>query len=124
MNPAAKTHINRATLNQLDELQEAGEPSFAVELILVLFKSAPPLLDKMRQGLKDSDHHSVIRAAHSLKSSAANLGAELLHGFCLQIEKSADLSKAKGPVDQALAEYESVKVELSAIIKEKNGKVA
>ena len=47
------------------------------------------LLSQIQQSVTEPDFAVLLRAAHSLKNSAANLGARRLAQLCLQMEQQA-----------------------------------
>lgn len=53
----------------------------------VLLKDAPRKLEALRSGLLGRDFDAARRAAHSLKGSAAQLGALRVAGLCAQLEE-------------------------------------
>jgi len=58
-------------------------------LIDAFCKDAPKLLDQMRDAIARGDTKTLQRAAHTLKSNAANFGATALADVCQEIEHHA-----------------------------------
>ncbi len=75
------------TLNMdtLDILKEAMEDEFD-ELVEVFLESSLELLDGMEQAQSANDVDTYTRNVHSLKSSSANLGCELLSSMAAEVE--------------------------------------
>jgi PAS domain S-box-containing protein len=104
--------VNRATL---DELAGSTDRDFVRELIDTYLDDSPRLLGEMRQGLAESQPGAVQRAAHSLKSNSASLGAHGLSAQAKDLElaaKANDLSKAPAKIDQLATLYAQVENEL------------
>src|SRR5438093_11708870 len=109
--------VDRATLNDL--LETTGNDSaFLAELIDTYLVDAVALLDAMRQAIARSDTEQLRRAAHSLKSNSASLGAGALSGLCLELEQLARqgvLEGAAGRLVNLEAAYVDVERELRAL---------
>lgn len=110
--------INWDTLHrlQLDLGEDSG--SFLGELIERFLADTPVNLEKMEQALTDSEFSLVHRTAHSLKSTAKILGADLLSGLCKDLEEeTAHLyGQAKATTDHLLSE--SVRGQMQGIVAE------
>ncbi len=63
-----------------------GDQQLVTELISLYMQDVPRQLDAMRQALEQDDTEQLIRTAHSLKSSSAQLGARHLSRLCKDIE--------------------------------------
>jgi HPt (histidine-containing phosphotransfer) domain-containing protein len=67
-----------------------GEGSDLLEQIVRLyFDTTPALMVRLKSALAASDLEEIRSAAHSLKSSSANLGARNLAQMCAALEASA-----------------------------------
>ena len=67
-----------------------GEGSNLLEQIVRLyFDTTPALMVRLKSALAASDLDEIRSAAHSLKSSSANLGARNLAQMCAALEASA-----------------------------------
>jgi HPt (histidine-containing phosphotransfer) domain-containing protein len=85
------------------------------------FQSAADLIARVRAGLAAGDHEAVRIAAHTLKSSSANLGAGALAEMCKQLEVAARAGTLGPglPDAQALERtYQAVRAALEAEIGE------
>ena len=91
--------IAREALHRLFDV--IGEsPDSLAELIESFLEEAPVLLDQMQRAADSSDRVVLGRAAHTLKSSARDFGAEQLSALCELLEKSC----REGLPDQAAAD--------------------
>ncbi|MBU1053701.1 MAG: response regulator [Proteobacteria bacterium] len=78
--------IDMSFLNNIKSLQRPGRPNLLSKVIENYVESAPHLIGAIRQGIADKDPTALRSAAHSLKSSSANVGASSLATLCRQIE--------------------------------------
>jgi CheY-like chemotaxis protein len=111
--PALDRSVMRGFAEELGE----GADDIVRELIGVYLEDAPGLLHELRQALDVSDARVLDRAAHTLKSSSATLGAKGLAAICLELEQSArhgDTSRASEQVGRIEAELQRVSDELRA----------
>lgn len=102
---SAEPSLDRSALDRLLETV-GGDQSFVTELIETFLEEAPPMLAEIRGALEAQDAELLRRAAHSLKSNAAQFGATRLQSLCLQLEQQAKQQQLDG-LDQLLAEAES-----------------
>ena len=79
-------------MDTLAILKEAMEDEFA-ELVEVFLESSAELLDGMDEALTSGDIETYTRNVHSLKSSSANLGCEILSALAADIEQHCKTTK-------------------------------
>ena len=102
----------------LQAIREAmGEDAHAVvtELIACYLTEAPKLLQGIDTAMTQQNASNLNRAAHTLKSSSAALGAMTLSHFCQALETSARtgaIDNEAGLVPLLHAEYERVRTAL------------
>jgi HPt (histidine-containing phosphotransfer) domain-containing protein len=92
-----------------------GDREFLIELIDTYLDDSPRLLEAMHQALEAGNAEGFRRAAHSLKSNSASLGAMPLSRLAKELEeigKSGTLASAPSQLAQAEAEYALVKAAL------------
>ena len=99
--------INRAVLETLRELDESGGLGLAHELFGVFLQTAERGLGQVQAALALGDAPALGQAAHALKSSAANVGAERLAGCYRELEAMA----RAGRIDAARAAFGQVLLE-------------
>jgi len=82
----SKPLIDMSFLNNIKSLQRPGRPNLLRKVIEEYVSFAPGLMTDIRRGIVEKDTAVLINAAHSLKSSSANVGASSLAALCRQIE--------------------------------------
>lgn len=74
----------------LSRLQRIGGNEFVVEMIDLFLEHAPARLEAARTAYEGGDLPTLHRSVHSLKSTAANLGARALQGAAEAAELRAN----------------------------------
>lgn len=82
--------LNLNRLNALRQLNPANGVNVLKKLIAIYLKSAPGFLSQIENAIQAKDNHSLRRAAHTLKSSTVNIGAETLADICQKLEDFGD----------------------------------
>jgi CheY-like chemotaxis protein/HPt (histidine-containing phosphotransfer) domain-containing protein len=111
--PGSDAVLDRAVLGRLQELGE----SFFRELIGLFLDDVPRRLVGIVEALEAGDATGAGRFAHSVKGSAANLGAGRLADLCAELEAMGDagtLPGASGLFNGIQAEYRRVADALNA----------
>ena len=109
--------IDRAALNDLLEAT-GNDRAFLVELIDTYLTDSVALLASMRQAVGAADATALRRAAHSLKSNSASLGARELSARCQELEqdaKNGSLEGAEARLVSIAAVFADVERELHAL---------
>lgn len=78
--------IDMSFLNNIKSMQRPGRPNLVNKVIEEYVSSSLRLIDDIRRGIAKGDATALRNAAHSLKSSSANVGASSLAAVCRQIE--------------------------------------
>lgn len=89
----------------LERLKEWGGEKLAAQMVRLFLKNAGTRMDQIRTGVEGRDVDEAERGAHSLKSSAANIGAERLRTLATQVEAAA-LDQDPDRMTQVLPELE------------------
>jgi HPt (histidine-containing phosphotransfer) domain-containing protein len=119
--PVRAASINMKFLDQLCELDPSGGMGLARQILQVYLDSTGKLVNQAEQAIAADDAEALRFAAHSLKSSSANVGAETLSGLFKQLEgfaRDANLGDASALFDSAQREYAQVRHEISALLEE------
>ncbi len=86
---ATQDLIDQSVIEGLRELGGAEDPGLLVELIDLYLADAPQRMAEIEQSLARGDWELIERAAHTLKSASANIGALGLSAICLELECQA-----------------------------------
>jgi len=100
--------LNRAAF---ERLRTAMGADFLDELLATFVEDARELVGTMRRALGEKDPDAFRRAAHSLKSNAASVGAMTLSSQARDLEmlaKSGNVDGARARVDRLAVECERV----------------
>lgn len=112
----------------LDELERSvgDDREFLRELVETYLDDAPVLIATVREGIAAKDVERTNRAAHTLKSNSASLGALGLSAMARELEtltspattEADDLSAPEigALVDLIAVEFEEVRDELNALV--------
>ena len=87
------------------------------EIIETFLHDTPELIAGMRAAVAADDALVLDRAAHTLKSSSATVGAMRLSTHCRAVEEGARAGRAavlSDAVDDVAAEFERVRMEFEA----------
>jgi HPt (histidine-containing phosphotransfer) domain-containing protein len=89
--------LDQKALDNIRAVHREGAPKLLERVINIYFESSPKLLQTLRDAIAGDDAAETIeRAAHSLKSSSANLGATRLTALCGDLEKMARENRTEG----------------------------
>ena len=102
----------------LKNLRDLGGDEFLGEVIDAFLADAPELIATLRRSLDEPNSEELRRAAHTLKSNGATLGAEQFAELCRTLEqqaKSGELDGASELVDRIGEEYLALEEALSAL---------
>ena len=81
--------IDQDVLEKIRALERNGAPNLVARLVGLYLKGTPPLIEQMKKACVDADCGALRMAAHTLKSSSANVGAMKLHELCKELESQA-----------------------------------
>ena len=70
-------------------LEEWGGPKLLAQMLRLFLENAPIRLEQVRRGLAEGSLKDAERGVHSLKSSAANVGAVQVSRLAAQMESLA-----------------------------------
>ena len=98
--------IDPGAIELLRQIQQPGGPNVIAMVVDSYCTDAPKLIERVRTGLQSNDVQALTRAAHSLKSSSASLGAKRVASLAKEIEM---LSRANEltPIDALIEEVEA-----------------
>ena len=107
-------------LQALERLKEWGGDKLVAQMVRLFLKNSGTRMDQIRTGTETGDVAETERGAHSLKSSAANIGAENLRTLVTQVEAASldeDVSALRSLLPEVEAAYSAAVGELEVIAK-------
>jgi HPt (histidine-containing phosphotransfer) domain-containing protein len=104
----------------LERLRSMGGAALLQKMIGLFFEHTPRRLRAAMDGENARDWYQVERAAHSLKSSAANLGLTAIHSLARRVEEMAESGQAEGMV-RLIHEIDSLVPAAKAFLEEERG---
>src|SRR6266508_4075529 len=110
--------LDRKVLARLQADLGGGDPAIVVELIDMFLADMPQMLTEIRTAIAEGTVEQVQRAAHTLKSTSATLGAQLLAARCGMLEMLAREGRLDEAIDQLRhieASYERTEHTLQAM---------
>ncbi len=113
--PVLSEAINTEVLDAFRNTMGANASAFLAQLIDIYLEETPLLLQAISTAVTQQDAAAMQKAAHTLKSSSASLGAMTLSKLCEQIESMGHSGTTAGVgeiVAQIESEYERVKAAL------------
>jgi CheY-like chemotaxis protein/HPt (histidine-containing phosphotransfer) domain-containing protein len=103
----------------LESLRDLGGDAFLGEVIDAFLADAPELIATLRRSLDEQGSEELRRAAHTLKSNGATLGAAEFAELCRTLEQRAKEGELDGAseelVDRIEQEYRPLEEALSAL---------
>lgn len=99
--------INQAALETLRQMEANGAANILQKVLKIFIETSPSMLAKMQDAAAGGDLGALRDAAHTLKSSAANVGAADLSELCARLEALA----RQGDVGSCLAMMGAVESE-------------
>ena len=115
--PGQPAHIDRAAFAQLQALQREGGPSILAKVLERYLEHAPQLVEAIRAAVSQEDTTALQQAAHSLKSSSANVGAAGVAELSKTLEtlgKESTLTHAPELLEELESEFAAVQFALRA----------
>ena len=111
--------INPAALNAIRALNPGQGDALLRRVLEAFLQDTPRQLIALRAAAAGSDTDAIRKAAHSLKSSSANVGAEALAKMFRELEQLARAEQTEGAADllaQLEREFQSVRQTLGHIL--------
>jgi two-component system sensor histidine kinase/response regulator len=111
--------IDPKALDSIRALQREGSPDVVSKVINIYLKESPKFLQSLREAVPAGNGEAMKKAAHTLKSTSANVGAVELAKLCKEIENLGSIDITDNAVPNLLvrieAEYERV---MGALVKQ------
>jgi HPt (histidine-containing phosphotransfer) domain-containing protein len=118
--PAETSAVTEATLDHkaIDAIRAIPAPDLLKRMIRLYDEHTPRLIQEGRAAIDAQDAQRLSVAAHELKSSSANLGAQRLTRLCRECEHAAkrgELPLASAAWLQAADEYQVFRAALNSL---------
>jgi signal transduction histidine kinase/DNA-binding response OmpR family regulator len=110
--------LHPEALRRIDELSKKAKKNILKSLTQVFIEDAKLSLVDLRARFERKDHDGLVKQAHKLKSSCANIGALQMRDICERIERLApddDLNTVQPLLHLLEAHYEKVIAELEKL---------
>jgi histidine phosphotransfer protein HptB len=110
--------IDPEAIANLRELNPGDNGDFLREIVGIYIEDTPKRIADMKACLASGDVASFTRAAHTIKGSSANVGAQVLKAIAERLElvsRKEGLAGVSGLIADSEAEFERVKVELRRV---------
>jgi len=89
---ANDTLIDPEAIENLRALNPDDGDTFLRDIIGIFLEDTPQRLAELRESLASGDQHRFTRAAHSIKGSSSNLGANQLRAISETLEHKSKVS--------------------------------
>jgi HPt (histidine-containing phosphotransfer) domain-containing protein len=109
--------LDRPVLDELGKMLTNGKPELLTRVINVYLVESPKLMHRLKQAALANDAPEIARAAHSLKSGSANVGAMVLSRYCAEVEvlaRRAETEQARKILANIETEHGCVQAALTA----------
>jgi CheY-like chemotaxis protein len=119
--------LDEAAVDALRDPDLGGDPEFLVEIVDAFLGDSPPRIETVRASLASGDGAGLSRAAHSLKGSSGNFGAQRLQVLCADLERlgrDGQLDGLEPLVSRLEVEYQAVADRLRELAAETTGQSA
>jgi CheY-like chemotaxis protein/HPt (histidine-containing phosphotransfer) domain-containing protein len=113
--------LNMQFLDQFRELDPAGGLGLVKQIMRVYLDTSPELLRQVEAAVAAGDADAMRRAAHSLKSSSANVGAETLAALFREFEalgRDGQVAAAQPLLDRTRQAYANATAQIRAMLAE------
>lgn len=111
--------LDATVIDSLRQLTPRGEPDVLTEVLQLFLREFPRRLERLRIAWAAGNIEEMCRAAHSLKGSAGNIGAQRLFSVCAQLDdagRAGDLVKCAPLVDALEIEFVKVELEIGRVL--------
>lgn len=111
--------LNLEKLTALNQYDSDGSAGLTKRMIAIYRTATPEQMAQIEQAIQASDGKTLHRAAHTLKSSAAHVGAEKLSDLCQQLEdygRNEQIDEAQNMLEKTQQAYEQTLIALQQFL--------
>ena len=112
--------LDPEVVDSLRQLTMPGEPDVLSQVLRLFLDEVPRRVERLKAAWQGGNAMELQRAAHSLKGSAANIGAHHMSEVCRQLDergKAGDLPGARPLLDSLAEEFARVESEIRLLLK-------
>jgi PAS domain S-box-containing protein len=113
--PSSDGVIDHRMLDQLRDLQSKDDPDLLARVLKLYVGDSPKEMAKIAQAMTAGDATVIERAAHTLKSTSANVGAATMSKLCAEMQaagRSGNFDAARELFPNLTAEHQRVQTAL------------
>ncbi|MCB1947776.1 Hpt domain-containing protein [Nitrosomonas sp.] len=117
--PADHSVLNQDQLASIRGLDPLNGNELVERILQVFLDTSVDLVRQIEQAEKSNDAESLYHAAHALKSSSANIGAENLAAIAKKLEhcgRSGEVAQIKQLLDALQQHYQRVTTEIKKLL--------
>jgi two-component system, sensor histidine kinase and response regulator len=103
--------LNITALKAIAKL-ENGSNEFLKKIVSIYFRDTPNHIFEIQKGIQEKNPDKILQAAHSLKSTSANIGAITLSDICQELESNARMKM----IDDAVSQLAQIKSEYAVVV--------
>ncbi|MFA6561942.1 MAG: response regulator [Verrucomicrobiia bacterium] len=110
--------VDAEAIARLRELAEGDSQAFLKDLLGTYLTDTAKRLATLQKNAADGNVLELMRAAHAIKGSSLNVGANQLAEYCQQVEEIAETGKLDGTaklITRIAQEFERVQKELNSL---------
>jgi len=111
--------LDDTAIESLVALERRGNKGFFSRVLQSYMDETPRLLAELDRALRDNNAEAAKAAAHTLKSSSAQVGAERLSGLCEVMGNRLHRRECTSPgqlLERMEAEYEAVRDQMNLML--------
>jgi HPt (histidine-containing phosphotransfer) domain-containing protein len=119
MSEIPRSVLDLEVIESLRMLGGEDDPDLLQDLVEIFLEQTPALIARLQEAFDSNDAHALERAAHSLKSSCANLGALRLSAHFKEMElagRSKDIERVRPLLVESEREYTEVESALKRLL--------
>ncbi|MEM5786894.1 MAG: response regulator [Syntrophobacteraceae bacterium] len=111
------TCIDPSVLDNLGSAFGSNSPNILSMVANLYFSNSPTLLEELRVAMNKTDIRGIGEAAHTLRSTSANLGANVLADLCRRVEERSRQG-ITGNMEELIQQIETEYLKVRAALRE------
>ncbi len=110
--------IDEQALRNIGQLQRPGQPDLVQRILEIYLNESPRLVAALEEAATADDFESLYRAAHTLKSSSAHIGAIVVSRLARELE-ACGRNQEREPIAPLMAQIKQEYQELVQLLEKK-----